>query len=66
MKSRAGGWLGKEWWAGLGVILAAVLAVIGFYLSSSGSSTYSNHGSCVAQGNDNTVNCPGTGSGKGP
>jgi len=60
-------WLSRRWWAGLGVILAVVLAVVGFLLTSGSSTSYSNHdGNCVAQGNNNTVNCPSAGSGVNP
>lgn len=61
-ESRAGfsAWLSKEWWVGLGVILAAAGTVLGLILSSGGSTTYSNHGDCNAQGSGNTVNCSTT------
>ncbi len=63
------GWVGRQlswpWWAGLGVILATAVALMGYFLASGGSATYSNHGNCVAQGNGNTVNCPSTDSGPG-
>jgi len=60
-------WLSRPWWAGLGVILAAALAVLALLLTSGGSTGYSNRdGNCVAQGNNNTVNCPSTSSGVNP
>lgn len=66
-RSGLGRWLSRPWWVGVGVILAAVLTVAGFFLTSGGSTSYSNHGgNCVAQGNNNTVNCPSTGSGVNP
>ena len=52
-------WLGKRWWAGLGVILAAAGTVVGLILSSGAAPTYSNHGDCTAQGSGNTVICSG-------
>jgi hypothetical protein len=53
-------WLGRGWWVGLGVILAAAGTAAGLMLSSGGSSSYSNHGDCDAQGTGNTVMCSGT------
>jgi hypothetical protein len=45
----------------VGVILAALLAVMGYLLASGGASTSSEvntvHGTCNAAGNNNTVNC---------
>jgi hypothetical protein len=59
-------WLSRPWWAGLEVILVAVLAVIGSLLTPGGSTSFSNdHGNCVAQGN-NTINCASASSGVNP
>ena len=52
-------WFSRGWWTGLGVMLATVGTVIGLILSSGGSSIYSIHGSCNAQGSGNTVICSG-------
>jgi hypothetical protein len=59
---RIGELLGRAWWAGAGVIVAILLAVVGFFLASGGSpagTTEINnvHGTCDAAGNNNTVNC---------
>jgi hypothetical protein len=60
-------WLSRPWWVGVGVILAAALTAVGFFLTSGDSTSYSNHGgNCVAQGNNNTVNCSSAGSGMNP
>jgi hypothetical protein len=65
-RSGSGRWLSRPWWAGLGVILATAVALAGIFLTSNSSPSYSNNGSCVAQGNNNTVSCPSAGSGAGP
>lgn len=54
------GWLSRPWWAGVGVILAAALALLGYFMASGSSASI--HGSCNALGNNNTVNCPSSGS----
>jgi hypothetical protein len=59
------GWLSRPWWIGLGVIIATVIALVSIFLTSGGTSGYSNTGNCVAQGNNNTVNCPSSDSGVG-
>lgn len=66
-RSGLGRWLSRPWWVGLGVLLATAVALVSIFLTSGGSPSYYNHGgNCVAQGNNNTVNCPSTGSGAGP
>ena len=59
-------WLSRGWWAGLGVILAVAGTVVGLILSSGGSSTYTNHGDCNAQGSGNTVICSSANPKTGP
>jgi hypothetical protein len=62
-----GRWLGRPWWTGLGVIVATAVALIGYFLASGSSPTYSNRGgNCVAQGTNNVINCPGVRSGASP
>jgi hypothetical protein len=57
--------LSRPWWVGLGVVLTFVVALVSIFLISGGTSNYSNNGPCVAQGNNNTVNCPSiTGAGQ--
>jgi hypothetical protein len=62
--------LGWPGWAGVGVILATVLSMVGYFLASSGSSSSSQiitvHGSCNAAGNGNTVTCTQPNSGTSP
>jgi hypothetical protein len=60
---RVGQFLSWQWWAGLGVIVAIVLAALGYWLSSTGSSTSivnNVQGTCNAAGVNNTLKC-GTG-----
>lgn len=57
--------LSQPWWAGLGVILATAVALAIYFLGSDGSSSYSDHGNCNAQGNGNRVTCTSTGPGAG-
>jgi hypothetical protein len=53
--------LGWPGWAGVSVILATVLSLVGYFLASGGSSSSSQiitvHGSCNAAGSGNTVTC---------
>lgn len=65
--SGVGRWLSRPWWVGLGVIFATAVALATIFVTSGSSPSYTNHGgNCVAQGNNNTVNCPSTGSGVKP
>ena len=68
MNSKAAFWrqvgelLSRAWWAGVSVVVAILLAVVGYFLASGGSSTGTTeinnvHGTCDAAGNNNTVNC---------
>jgi hypothetical protein len=58
-----GSWLAeilrRPWWAGLGVILATAVALFGYFMTASGPPSYSNNGTCNAQGTGNTVTCSG-------
>jgi hypothetical protein len=57
--------LSRPWWLGLGVVLATLMALLIYFLGSGGSLSYANNGSCVAQGNGNTVTCRGPSAGTG-
>lgn len=58
--------LSAPWWAGVGVILATALALLGIFWPSSPSSSNTITGNCNAQGTHNTVNCTGSTSKKAP
>ena len=56
-----GTWLSRPWWLGLGVILAAAVALIIYFLSVGTQGDYYNNGNCNAQGSGNIVKCTGNG-----
>lgn len=68
-RQRAGKLFSRPWWVGVGVVLATIVAIVGYLLASGGSSVNSEvntvHGSCNAAGNNNTINCPNSSSGTG-
>ena len=49
--------LGHPVWAGLGVIIATVVAFIIYFLSASASPGTSNHGNCNIAGNNDSASC---------
>lgn len=42
--------LSRQWWVGLGVLLATAVAVLGYLFAARGTTSYSNTGPCSAQG----------------
>lgn len=68
-RQRAGELFSRQWWVGVGVVLATIVAIVGYLLASGEPSTSSEvntvHGSCNAAGNNNTINCPNSTSGTG-
>jgi hypothetical protein len=57
--------LSRPWWLGLGVVLASLITLTIYFLTSGGSSSFANNGNCNAQGSGNTVSCSGPGPGGG-
>lgn len=60
------GWLSRPWWTGLGVILATVLALMGYFLvSGGGSPSYSHHSTQSGNGAAGSATPTGTVGGSG-